>query len=207
MKIGIIGAGRLGMNVGKLLSDAGHELFWSFSRSDEKLLHLAVSSGDPSNWGSVSDAIAFASVLLLAPPYTTIDQVIAEMNGAEGKVIIDCVNPFTPDGPIYKERGTAAEEIAGKLPRAQTVKAYNHIHYQDIASRHHSDPRLVAFICGDHAEAKSTAAELVTSTGFHVHDLGPLKAARWTEPHGPLFNKPTTVPEIDKMLADLSAIE
>lgn len=203
MNIAIIGAGRIGMNVGKLLSDAKHEVFFSFSRSDEKLMHLASSAGNPANWGTVADAVEFGEVLLLAPPYTSIDAVISQMGDAAGKIIIDCVNPFTSDGPTYKDGGTAAEEIAGKLPKARVIKAYNHIYYQDIANRHHADPPLVAFVSGDDADAKAIITQLVADTGFHVHDLGPLKTARLTEPHGPLFNKPTALPELDALLADL----
>jgi len=192
MKIGIIGSGNIGGNVGKLLAQAGHEVFYSFSRSEDKLRQLAADAGDESRWGTPAEAVAFAEVIILSPPYTELDTALDAAGPMDGKIVIDTVNPYTARGPIYAERGTAAEEIAGKLPGATLVKAYNHIYFQHIARRNHENPPLVAFISGDDADAKAIAAQVVADTGFAVWDLGPLYTARWTEPHGALFNTPMT---------------
>lgn len=195
MKIGIIGAGNIGATVGALLAQAGHEVFYSFSRSEDKLRQLATEAGHPANWGTPAEAIAFGEVILLAPPYRVLDEVLAMAGPMDGKIVIDAVNPFTDSGPRYADNGTAAEEIAAKLAGAHTVKAYNHIYFRHIAERAHQNPPLVAFISGNDAAAKQIAAQVVTDTGFFVWDLGELYTARWTEPHGPLFNRPTTQPE------------
>lgn len=192
MKIGVIGSGNIGANLGKLLSQAGHEVFYSYSRSEDKLRQLAAEAGDESRWGTPTEAVAFAEVVILAPPYRVLDEVLEAAGSMNGKIIIDAVNPFTDKGPVYADQGTAAEEIAAKLPGAKSVKAYNHIWYQHIAMRHHENPPLTAFISGDDAEAKTIVTKLVQDTGFHVWDLGTLATARWTEPHGALFNKPMT---------------
>ncbi|NDJ33659.1 MAG: NAD(P)-binding domain-containing protein [Chloroflexi bacterium] len=203
MKVGIIGSGRIGSNVGALLAQAGHEVFYSFSRSEDKLKRLAAEAGDESRWGTPAQAAAFGEVILLSPPYTALDSALQEAGDMAGKIVLDTVNPFTAQGPAYAEGGTAAEAIAGRLPRARLVKAYNHIHYQDIAEQHHAEPPLVAFICGDDPDAKAVGGQLVADTGFYVWDLGELAAARWTEPHGPLFNRPMTQEQAAPIVADL----
>lgn len=206
MKIGIIGAGRIGANVGKLLAEAGHEVFYSFSRSEGKLKELAAEAGDASRWGTPAEAVAFGSVIVLSPPYTVLNDALAQAGDMGGKVVIDTVNPFGANGSPYVEKGTAAEEIAGKLPNANTVKAYNHIYFEHIASRHHEDPRLIAFICGDDADAKATVGQLVTGTGFQIWDLGALYMARHTEPHGQLFNIPMTEAEAQQAVGSLPEV-
>lgn len=206
MKIGIIGAGRIGSNVGKLLAKAGHDVFYSFSRSDDKLKRLAAEAGDESHWGTPAEAVAFADVIVLSPPYVELDTAISQAGAMDGKIVIDTINPFSPRGPVYEDSGTAAEEIAGKLPGAKLVKAYNHIYFEHIANRNHEDPLLVAFISGDDADAKTVAAQVVGDTGFFVWDLGDLYTARWTEPHGDLFNKPMTERDAKEIVPRLPEI-
>jgi hypothetical protein len=206
MKIGIIGSGNIGANLGKLWADAGHEVFYSFSRSEDKLRQLAAEAGDGARWGAPAEAVAFADVILLAPPYPALDAALKAAGSMNGKIVIDAVNPFTDKGPAYADKGTAAEEVAAKLPSAKTVKAYNHIWYQHIATRHHANPPLTAFISGDDAEAKSIVKTLVEDTGFYVWDLGALRTARWTEPHGALFNKPMTQAEAAEIVPTLTPI-
>lgn len=207
MKIGIIGSGKIGANVGKLLAQAGHEVFYSFSRSEDKLRDLAAEGGDASRFGTPAEAVAFGDVILFSPPYTTLDEVISQAGSMDGKIVMDTVNPYTASGPIYADQGTAAEEIAGKLPGAKVVKAYNHIRYIDIAQRNHVEPLMVAFISGDDADAKATAGQLVADTGFFVWDLGDLYTARWTEPHGPLFTRNLTEAEAQDVVPTLEEIE
>jgi 8-hydroxy-5-deazaflavin:NADPH oxidoreductase len=206
MKIGVIGSGRIGATVGKLLAQAGHEVFYSFSRSEDKLRQLAAEGGDESRYGSPSQAVAFGDVIVFSPPYTVLGQAIREAGSMEGKIVLDTVNPYTASGPTYADQGTAAEEIAGKLPGAKVVKAYNHIRYVDIEQHHHEQPLRVAFISGDDATAKATASQLVGDTGFFAWDLGDLYTARWTEPHGPLFVKLPTEAEAEAMVSTLPDI-
>lgn len=206
MKIGIIGSGRIGANVGKLLAEAGHDVFYSFSRSDDKLRELAKAAGDESRWGTPAEAVAFGDVIVLSPPYRELDNALQAAGSPSGKIVIDTVNPFTESGPRYADKGTAAEEFAGKLPGAKIIKVYNHIYYEHIANRHHENPPLVAFISGDDGEAKATVAQLVRDTGFFVWDLGDLYTARWTEPHGPLFNQPMNEAQAREAVASLPDI-
>jgi predicted dinucleotide-binding enzyme len=206
MKIGIIGSGKIGSNVGKLLAQAGHEVFYSFSHSEEKLRNLAAEGGDASRYGSPDDAVAFGDVIVFSPPYTQVDEAIRQAGSMDGKIVMDTVNPYTSGGIGYADQGTAAEEIAGKLPGAKLVKAYNHINFRVIEQQHHATPPLVAFIAGDDADAKATAGQLVADTGFFVWDLGDLYTARWTEPHGPLFNRPMTEAEAKQIVPTLPDI-
>jgi predicted dinucleotide-binding enzyme len=203
MKIGVIGSGKIGGNVGKLLAQAGHEVFYSFSHSEDKLRALAEDGGDASRYGSPAEAVAFGDVILLSPPYGLLDSVLQQAGSMDGKIVMDTVNPYSSTGLKYVDSGTAAEEIASKLPGAKVVKAYNHINYRVIEHQHHAEPPFVAFIAGDDADAKAVVTQLVTDTGFFVWDLGDLYTIRWAEPHGPLFNRPMTEAQAKDVVATL----
>ncbi|MFZ4813854.1 MAG: NADPH-dependent F420 reductase [Phototrophicaceae bacterium] len=206
MKIGIIGIGNIGGSLGRIYANAGHEVFFSYSRSEDKLKAFAEEVGHGARWGTPSEAVAFGDVILLAPPYRVLDEALKEAGSMAGKIVIDAVNPYAADGIRYVDAGTAAEEIAAKLVGAKTVKAYNHIYYKNILSAADADPRFVAFISGDDAEAKAIVAELVTQTGFDVWDLGGLSTARWTEPHGALFSNPMTRAQAEPVVAQLPTL-
>ena len=45
MRIGVVGAGRIGGNAGQLFARAGHEVFFSGSRNQDRLEQLAVRCG------------------------------------------------------------------------------------------------------------------------------------------------------------------
>jgi len=65
MKIGIIGAGKIGGTVGRLWSKAGHQLRFG-TRHPEQLAPLAAELG--ASAGTPEEAVAFAEVVLLAVP-------------------------------------------------------------------------------------------------------------------------------------------
>lgn len=54
MQIGIIGAGRMGGQIGLSLARAGHQVLFSYSRSSQRLLRLAAAAGDGAQTGSVA---------------------------------------------------------------------------------------------------------------------------------------------------------
>jgi predicted dinucleotide-binding enzyme len=206
MKIGIIGSGNIGANVGRLLAQAGHEVFYSYSYSEDKLRDLAAEGGDASRHGTPAEAVAFGDVVLLSPPYRVLDDALSQAGSMDGKIVLDTVNPYTSSGILYADKGTAAEEIAGKLPGAKLVKAYNHMNYRVLENQHHAEPPIVAFIAGDDADAKAVAAQLISDTGFFPWDLGDLYTIRWAEPHGPLFNDPMTEEQAKQIVPTLPEI-
>ncbi|HMQ43939.1 MAG TPA: NAD(P)-binding domain-containing protein, partial [Mariniflexile sp.] len=90
MKIGIIGSGNIGGNLGKHWAKAGHQVLFS-SRHPEKLNNLVMEAGENAKAVSVTEAFeANADVYVLAMPFKAIGK-IAEMYAREygNKIIID----------------------------------------------------------------------------------------------------------------------
>lgn len=185
MKIGIIGAGAVAGSLGPAWAKAGHEIFFSFSRTPEHPRELAEAVGGL--YGSAAEAVEFGDLVALTVPYTAVDEAF-EATGeiGAGKILIDCTNPLLPDrsGLSVGYTTSAAEEIAKKASRGRVVKAFSTMFQETMGNKEHFfgffTPTM--FYCGDDEEAKVVVAELIRDTGFEPIDHGPLKQARYLEP-------------------------
>ena len=66
MKIGVIGAGRIGGNAARLWVAAGHEVLLSFSRDRSRLEAAAVELGERARASPVAEAKTFGAVMMVA---------------------------------------------------------------------------------------------------------------------------------------------
>ncbi len=182
MKIGIIGTGRMGIGLGRLWGELGHEIFFG-SRDAGRAETIAMAIGQGARGGSVAEAGAFGDLLLLAVPWRGLPETLARIGPLDGTIVIDCINPiaFGGQGLDVGHTDSGAERIARALPGARVVKAFNGIYYLNLDQRGRAH-RQSLFHCGDDAEAKERVASLAAAIGFDPVDAGPLESARLLEP-------------------------
>jgi predicted dinucleotide-binding enzyme len=146
---------------------------------------IAVQAGDRVKTGTVKELTGFADVIVFAFPYEALDSVIAEAGSFKGKVIIDMINPLTPDAMDLKigHTASAGEEVAAKIPDAKVVKAFNVV-ASPVLERSPEDTAELpsVFYCGDDAESKEIVKKLISDIGFEAVESGPLKNSRFLEP-------------------------
>lgn len=169
-KIGIIGSGNVGSALLKGLTSAGYEV----STSNEE---------------NVAEIAASSEIVILAVPFTAIDDVLKKIgNSVNGKILIDATNAITPEYQLAVGFSTSgAEELQKKAPQAKVVKAFNTVFAQNMATGKLNDKTLTAFAAGDDEEAKKKVLELEKAIGFDAVDAGPLANARQLEALG-FFN-------------------
>jgi predicted dinucleotide-binding enzyme len=176
MKIGIIGAGNIGGNAGRLFAKAGHEVLFSFSRNPQTLAALAAAVGPHARAGTPAEAAAFGDVVMLSVPWGIIDEALAQAGSLEGKIVIDTTNQFGPQGVVAELPGgiSAAEYNQRRLPGARLVKAYNTLTsgFQASSAGRSGPDRVVLFYAGQDPQAKSTVAALIVDSGFTPVDMG-----------------------------------
>src|SRR5579884_1081161 len=173
MKIGVIGAGRIGGNCARQALRAGHEVMLSFTRDPAKLEQQASELGEHASAGSVRRAVEFGEVVILSVPWGTIPDALAQAGDLGGKIVIDTTNQFGP-GPKPEADQTAASFNAARMSGARYTKSFNTLTsaFQAEAASRRQDEKVVQWICGDDLEAKQLVARLIEEIGYVPVDLG-----------------------------------
>lgn len=173
MRIGIVGAGRIGGNCARQAVNAGHEVMLSFTRDPSKLEQLATELGERASHGEVADAVAFADLVIVSVPWDAIPEALAEAGDLNGVVVIDTTNQFG-SGEMPRPGQTAASFNAQRMRGARYVKSFNTLTaaFQEQAAARTGDERVVQWVCGDDAQAKDIAAGLIEQMGYVPVDLG-----------------------------------
>jgi predicted dinucleotide-binding enzyme len=172
MRIGVIGAGRIGGGAARLLARAGHELLLSYSRDPDKLRAQAEEIG--ARAGTPAEAAAFGDVVILAVPWPAIDDAVAQAGSLDGKVVIDTTNPFGAGGWEVPEGRTTTQVNQERLPGAKVVKSFNTLTaaFQQEAAGRTGEERVAMFLAGDDPGAKGVVAGLIDDAGFDPVDAG-----------------------------------
>lgn len=205
VKIGIIGAGRIGSTAARLFVRAGHWVAISNSRGPESLRDLVAELGPLARAATVEDAARFGDVVLLAVPWCAADA-LPKAESFAGKIVIDAMNPYREDMGLYDLGGcTSSEVVRMLLPGARLVKAFNTIHYQHLANYSHPDlpieARQAIFVAGDDPETKATVSHLIEEIGFAPVDTGSLlKGGRHQQPGTALYNQPMSASQARNVL-------
>src|SRR5256712_3886262 len=187
MRIGILGSGLMGAKLGTIWARAGHEVVFSYARSEPKLKKVAREAQRNARAGTPGEAAREADALLLAVHWSRVDDVLKQAGDVSGKVIVSCSLPMNADDTdiVIAHTSSGAEELAKKVPTALVVSAFNTVPSEVLfgvfeARRKTTRPSLV--YCGDDSKSKKIAAQLIRDVGFDPVDAGPLRIARYTEP-------------------------
>jgi predicted dinucleotide-binding enzyme len=187
MRIGILGSGLMGGKLGTLFARAGHEVVFSYARSEHKLKRLARGAGGNARAGTPREAARDADAVLLAVHWLRFDDVLEQAGELAGKVVITCSLPMNKENTelVLAHTSSGAEELAKKIPTARLVAAFGTVPSEvffDVykAKRRSRRPSLVYY--GDDRRAKRVAAQLIADVGFEPVDAGPLRIARYAEP-------------------------
>jgi len=196
MKIGIIGSGNIGGNLGKHWARAGHEVLFS-SRHPEELTDLARDAGNNAKAVTVAEAWeANADAYLLATPFWAVDKT-AELYAGEykNKVIIDATNPYPErDGEMAQEvrdgNLNSSEYVATRFNTARTAKAFNTIHAEDLKNKAWRDTDKIAVPYAAQDEtSKKIAEQLINDIGFDAVFAGDLAATKDMEVDHKVYGK------------------
>jgi hypothetical protein len=186
MRIGILGSGLMGAKLGTIFARAGHDVVFSYSRSQRKLQRLAREAH--ARAGTPHEASRHADALLLAVHWSRVDAVLKQAGDLSGKVIVTCSLPMNANDTALAVAHTSsgAETLAKKVRKARVVSAFGTVPSEvlfDVFRRKRRTRRRPSLLfCGDDRHAKKIAARLIRDVGFEPVDAGPLRVARYLEP-------------------------
>ncbi len=78
MRVGILGSGLMGGKLGTIFARAGHEIVFSYARSNVKLKRLARDAQGNARAGTPGEATKDADAILLAVHWSRIDDVLKQ---------------------------------------------------------------------------------------------------------------------------------
>ena len=187
LRIGILGSGLMGAKLGTIFARAGHEVVFSYARSEAKLKRLARNAKGKARAGTPRQAADGADAVLLAVHWSRMDDVLSQAGDLSGTVVVSCSLPMNADDTelVVAHTSSGAEELAKRLPTARFVSAFNTVPSEvlfDVYAGRRKAGRPTLIYCGDDRKAKNVAVRLVRDVGFDPVDAGPLRIARLTEP-------------------------
>ena len=187
MRIGILGSGLMGGKLGTIFARAGHDVVFSYARSQRKLNRLARQAGHRAVAGTPREAAEDADVLLLAVHWSRVNDVLKQAGDLSGKVLITCSMPMNASDTTLAIAHTSsgAETLAKKTKRAKVVSAFGTVPSEvlfDVFEARRRTRRPSLLYCGNNDDAKSVVAQLIRDVGFEPVDAGPLRIARYLEP-------------------------
>jgi predicted dinucleotide-binding enzyme len=188
-RVGMVGAGKLGMALARAALAAGYEVAVASSGPAERIA-LPVDVLAPGAVAStVEEIVDFADVIVLAVPAHRFRQLPSDL--FDGKILVDAMNywPDTDgeDPELAAADGGSSVVVQAHFPAARVVKSLNQLGYHEI-DEYPRDPgapdRIAVAAVGDDRLAVRTVMHLIERLGFDAVDGGPLANGKLLEPDG-----------------------
>jgi predicted dinucleotide-binding enzyme len=208
MRIGIVGAGRIGGNCAVQFAKGGHVVNLS-GRDPAKLEPLAAEIGESASVGTPAEAAEFGEVVVFAVPWDGFDDAIASAGDLKGKIVIDTTNQYG-SSEMPAEGQTAASFHAAKLDGALYTKSFNTLTstFQAETAFRPEPERVVQWVCGDDAVAKQVVMGLIADAGYAPVDVGTnADAAGMEAPRRPgaVYGEEYRLPDAEKVVEAVAA--
>lgn len=176
--VGILGAGVAGKAVARFFLAAGRKVVISNSRGPDSLGEVIAELGAGAEAGTTAQA-AQAWLVVLATPWSSVENALAALPSWSGKTLVDATNAFKVFDPPTVElfdfgNRTSSEVVASLAQGASVVKAFNHVPFMRLLSPLPDGEQHVLFVSGDDASAKAGLRSVLEANNFAVIDLGDL---------------------------------
>ena len=189
--IAIIGTGSVGGALGPLFAGSGHEVIYGSRSPDaERVRELVKSTAGGARAALPAEAAGACGVIVFAVPWEAAEASFRSLGPLAGKIVVDVSNPLdVRDGQVVAipVPNSGAELLQSWAPQARIVKAFNTVNYRVMLDPAIAGGPVSVPIAGDDDNAKKMVAELVRGIGLDPVDVGPLRAARYTESMAMLY--------------------
>lgn len=199
MRIGIIGAGRIGQALARRWIPAGHDIMLSNSRGPDTIRDIA--DALRCRAGFAEEAASFGDVTIVAVPFANIEMLPPIIVGR--RVVIDTCNYYPDRDGVSPSIEDGSETTSGRLqailPEAAVVKAFNSIRADLLAAggASLSNGKIHALpIASDHNDAADLVAGLVKDAGLDPVNVGPLAESWRFERARPAYCRPLDAVEL-----------
>jgi 8-hydroxy-5-deazaflavin:NADPH oxidoreductase len=164
MKVSVIGTGRMGKGLVKILSPHVKDLVWGSRHPEQR---LQVSHEEALEADIIIHSLWFKDVIPWAQMYK---------EKLANKILIDITNPFTEDFSDFTlDWGkSAAEELQKVVPDTIVVGAFKNTFFKVFDEPLHEDVKSDVYVTSDDEDAKETVMNLLSPIPFRILDGGKL---------------------------------
>jgi hypothetical protein len=188
MKIGILGSGTVGQQLGLGFARLRHDVRIG-TRDPGKLNDWLKEIGKRGSVGSFEETAKFGEAVLLCTTWMGTENAInmAGKKNFSGKVVIDVTNPLdfsqgVPPKFVATLGNSGGEQVQRWLPDAKVVKAFNTIGNAIMCNPKREEGVPDLFIAGNDEAAKKKVADFAEKWGWaSVVDMGDISQAYWLE--------------------------
>lgn len=210
MKLAVVGAGNVGGNLVRRLSDLGHEVRVANSRGPDSLSDLSAETG--ARPATVEEVAQGAEMVIISVPEKSVPELPDAFCAS-----LRADTPVIDTGNYYPtQRDGRIDDIEGGLPESRwverqighpVIKAFNGILATALVDepRPSGDPaRLGVAVAGDDPAAKEAVMHLVDELGFDPVDDGGIDDSWRQQPGTPWYGKGLNADGVRRALAEAS---
>jgi predicted dinucleotide-binding enzyme len=205
LRLGIVGAGKLGTTIARAAIAAGYDVAMSGSGSAERIALTVEVLAPGAHAVSADEVVRHADLIVLAVPTHRFRELPRDLFA--DKILVDAMNYWKPIDGVDEELVTAwagtSLVVQERFPSARVVKSLNQLGYHefDESRRPRGAPDRVAIAAaGDDRAAVLRVLQLIDRLGFDAVDAGPLKAGRPLQPDGSAFGVAYSAGELSSLL-------
>jgi predicted dinucleotide-binding enzyme len=206
LRLGIVGAGKLGTTLAHAAVAAGYDVAISGSGPADDI-ELTVDVLAPGARASTTDEVVrHADIVVLAVPMHRFRELPSDLFA--GKILVDATNYWQPVDGDDRELTTAADGtsmiVQERFPSARVVKSLNQLGYHQLEENRSSQgarDRVAIGAAGDDRAAVDRVMRLIDRLGFDPVDAGPLKNGLALEPDGSPIAPTYSARQLSKLVA------
>jgi hypothetical protein len=188
-RIGIVGAGKLGMALARAAVAADYEVAVASSGPAERIALSVDVLAPGAVAATVEEVVDFADVIVLAVPTHRFRQLPSDL--FDRKILVDAMNywPDTDgdDPELATTDGGSSVVVQAHFRGARVVKSLNQLGYHELEEYPRApgaSDRIAVAAVGDDRLAVRTVMHLVDRLGFDPVDGGALVKGKLLEPDG-----------------------
>src|SRR6478735_2628626 len=174
MRIGIIGAGRVGLGLGTAFTAAGHEVTYA-SRTPGRA-HDGLPAGE--SLQPIDETAAAVDAVVVTVPGVAIEDLLASHAGAlDGRLVLDTTNyggryAAGGVGPLHQ-----VPAFLAAAPRIRLYRAFCTLGYEHFVDPRRTGEQADLHFCGPDGDDRATVETLVASLGLRPVWIGGLDTA------------------------------
>lgn len=205
LRLGIVGAGKLGTTIARAAVAAGYDVAVSGSGAAADIALTIDVLAPGARAVTTAEVVGHADVIVLAVPAHRFRALPRDLFA--GKILIDAMNYWPPidgDDPELEAatEGTSAV-VQDHFSSARVVKSLNQLGYHELDELRRprgAADRIAVGAAGDDAAAVNTVMQLIDRLGFDPVDAGPLERGVALQPDGSPFAVTYTADELRDLL-------